>query len=97
MVQSFLKKPGEVTGVFEDNALTLWVDTEMTRGILSKPDAAAKLEAAAAAFTGSPKRLTVRVGTPPAVPPETAGTASEKDPLDDLLALGRQYGNFTVT
>ncbi len=97
MIQSFLKKTGEVTGVFEDSVLTLWVDSEMTKGILSKPDAAAKLEAAAAAFTGSPKRLTVRVGTPPAGPSETVGTASEKDPLDDLLALGRQYGNFTVT
>ena len=100
MAQSFLKKPGVVTGAFDENTLTLWVDTEMTKGILGKRDNAAKIEAAAAAFTGSPRRLIIRVGPPPPEPPAAPAensTGPEKDPMDDLLALTRQFDNFTET
>ena len=52
--QSYLKNPDAVTGVFDRNSLTLWVADEMVKSVLSKPAAVKKLEAAAAAFTGSP-------------------------------------------
>lgn len=105
--RSMLRTPGQVRGVFDERTLTLWVENDMTKAILSKPDTAARLEAAAAAFTGGPKRLAFRVGEAPpedALPAEPADPAGpdpsappEKDPLDDLLDLGRQFGNFTVT
>jgi len=103
MVQSFLKKPEEVTGVFDEHGLTLWVASEMTKGILSNPDTVARLEAAAADFTGSPRRVSIRVGEPPEPGPQSAATdrpsqsGPEKDPMDDLLALTRQFGNFKET
>ena len=95
MVQSFLRKPGAVTGVFEENHLTLWVDSELTKGVLSKPDTAAMLERAAEAYTGRKRRVLFKVGQPE--PPQPAAAPQpEDDKFNDLLALGRQFGNFTV-
>ena len=88
MIRSFLRKP-EVRGVFEDNSLTLWVDSELTRGILGKAETTALLEQEAEAYTGRKCRVQVKVGDP-----EELG--EKKDQFDDLLAFGHQYGNFTV-
>ncbi|MDO4516517.1 MAG: DNA polymerase III subunit gamma/tau [Bacillota bacterium] len=97
MVQSFLRKPGAVTGVFEENNVTLWVDSELTKGVLSKPDTAAFLERAAEAYTGQKRRVVVKVGQPePAAPQAGAAPQPQEDKFNDLLALGRQFGNFTV-
>ena len=99
MVQSFLRKPGAVTGIFEENHLTLWVDSELTKGVLSKPDTAAVLERAAEAYTGRKRRVLFKVGQPEPlepVPQPGAAPQPEDDKFNDLLALGRQFGNFTV-
>ena len=98
-VRPLLNNSAEVSGVFEDHSLTLWASTEMVKGILGRPATVKKLEAAAEAFTGSPKRVSIRVGTPP---PASADSSSQtemqqKDPLDDLLALGQKFGNFKIT
>ena len=98
MIRSYLNSPGRVTGVFEGDALTLWVDSDMTKAILGRADTAARFEAAAAAFTGAPRRLQIRVGTPPESAARTdASPAEEKDPMDALLAFTRQYNNFRET
>ena len=94
-VRPLLSNPAEVTGVFDDHSLTLWTATDMAKGILSRPGTLKKLEAAAEAFTGAPKRVSVRVGTPPASPSPQA--EPQKDPMDDLLALGQKFGNFKIT
>ena len=99
MIQSFLRKPGAVTGVFEETNLTLWVDSELTKGVLSKADTTAMLERAAEAYTGRKRRVIVKIGQPePAAPaPQpVAAPQKEEDKFNDLLALGRQFGNFTV-
>ena len=99
MIRSFLRKPGAVTGVFEENNLTLWVDSELTKGVLSKADTTALLEQAAEAYTGKKRRVICKVGQPePAEVPSQPAAApkKEEDKFNDLLALGRQFGNFTV-
>ena len=97
MIQSFLRKPNAVTGTFGDNDLTLWVEDEMTRGILSKPATMGFFERSVAAYTGQDRRIHVKVGKPEAAPAPAAPAAPpQKDNFDDLLALGRQFGNFTV-
>ena len=92
MVQSFLRKPDTVTGVFDETSLTLWVDSDLTKGILSRGDTLKQLEQAAEGYTGQPHRVLVKVGKPQ--PPEPSAPAEDK--FNDLLALGRQFGNFTV-
>ena len=99
MIQSFLRKPNAVTGTFGDNDLTLWVEDEMTRGILSKPATMGFFERSAAAYTGQDRRIHVKVGKPEAAPaaaPVPQAPPPQDDKFNDLLALGRQFGNFTV-
>ena len=99
MIQSFLRKPDAVAGVFEENSLTLWVDSELTKGVLSKADTTAMLERAAEAYTGRKRRVIVKVGRPEPAAPTSQPVAvpqKEEDKFNDLLALGRQFGNFTV-
>ena len=93
MVRSFLQKPQSVTGTFEENTLTLWTDSELTRQVLSRGETPALLARAAQAYTGRPRRVVFQVGKPQPVPPPAGGT---EDKFEDLLALGQQFGNFTV-
>ncbi len=94
MVQSFLRKPQAVTGTFEEHTLTIWTDSEMTREVLKRGQTPALLAKAAEAYIGSPRRIVFQVGQPQSPSPaQEAGTA---DKFDDLLALGQQFGNFTV-
>lgn len=102
MVQSFLRKPQAVTGTFEENTLTLWTDTELTRQILSRGETPDLLAKAALAYGGKPRRVVFQVGPPkaaesPAAPQPAAQPApAAEDKFNDLLALGQQFGNFTV-
>lgn len=107
MVHSFLHKPESVTGTFEERTLTLWVDSELTKGFLSRGDTPSLLERAAEAYLGQPRRVVFKVGKPEpaerrnpsasqALSHAEVQTPPEGDKFDDLLALGRQFGNFTV-
>lgn len=109
MVQSFLRKPQAVTGTFEENTLTLWTDTELTRQILSRGETPDLLAKAALAYGGKPRRVVFQVGPPKAaqVPPSQPAAdpspqpaaqpaPGTEDKFNDLLALGQQFGNFTV-
>ncbi|MCF0124070.1 MAG: DNA polymerase III subunit gamma/tau [Ruminiclostridium sp.] len=97
-VQSFLRQPGAVTGVFEETQLTLWVDSELTKDVFSKPVVLSLFGQAAEAHTGRGLRVICKVGRPE---PSKSGAASpeptqEEDHFNDLLALGSQFSNFTV-
>ena len=52
MVDSFLRNPASVTGVFAENTLTLWTDSDLTKSFLSRGNTPALLEQAAEAYTG---------------------------------------------
>lgn len=93
MVDSFLRNPASVTGVFEENTLILWTDSDLTKSFLSRGNTPALLEQAAEAYTGQKRRVAFQVGKPPQADPPSPGKA---DNFDDLLALGQQFGNFTV-
>ncbi len=101
-IQSFLRKPNAVVGVFGENDLTIWVEEEMIRGLFTKPVAMDYFQKNAAAYTGQDRRVHVKVGKPEAAPASAAvssappGAPAQHDNFDDLLALGRQFGNFTV-
>lgn len=94
MVQSFLRKPQAVTGTFEEHTLTIWTDSEMTREVLKRGQTPALLAKAAEAYIGSPRRIVFQVGQPHS--PSPVQEAGPADKFDDLLALGQQFGNFTV-
>lgn len=59
MASSFLRKGDSVTGVFGTGTLTLWVDSELTKGILSRGDTPALLQKAAEAYTGQACRVKI--------------------------------------
>ncbi len=105
MASSFLRKGDSVTGVFGTGTLTLWVDSELTKGILSRGDTPALLQKAAEAYTGQACRVMFQVGEPEpaqaqttaAPPPQTPpAEGPQDDGFNDLLDLGQKFGNFTV-
>lgn len=102
MVSSFLRKGDSVKGVFAPGALTLWVDSELTKGVLSRGDTPALLQKAAEAYTGQACRVVFKVGEPepiqdaPAPQSQSAPAAPQDDGFHDLLDLGQKFGNFTV-
>ena len=93
MVHAFLHKLETVTGTFEENTLTLWVDSETTKGFLSRGDTPRVLEQTAESYTGRKHRLVFRIGKPEL---PQAQPAEETDKFHDLLELGRQFGNITI-
>lgn len=96
MANSFLHKRDSVNGIFARGVLTLWVDSELTKGVLSRGDTLAILERAASAYTGGPYRVTLKVGEPDIPAAQEAPAAAQDDGFNDLLDLGRQFGNFTI-
>lgn len=100
MASSFLRKGDSVTGVFGEGTLTLWVDSELTKGVLSRGDTPELLQKAAASYTGQACRVVIKVGEPEPTPAQTTpappGEAPPDDGFHDLLDLGQKFGNFTV-
>ena len=92
MARALLNKPEMVTGTFEENTLTIWTDTETTKGTLCQDATRKKLEKAAETYTGGTKRLIFKVGKP-----EPAEEPPAEDRFNELLKLGDRYSNFTVT
>lgn len=100
MASSFLRKGDSVTGVFGEGTLTLWVDSELTKGVLSRGDTLELLQKAAASYTGQACRVVIKLGEPEPTPAQTTpaqpGEAPPDDGFHDLLDLGQKFGNFTV-
>ena len=88
--------------MFEEHTLTIWTDSELTMSFLNRGDTPTVLERAAEAYTGQKRRVKFQVGKPPVQPTQPRSNASQRqeapqeDKFDDLLALGRQFGNFKV-
>ncbi len=87
----FLGNPSMVQGHLESGVLTLWVDDELVKGVVSRPAVLEAIRALAQAKLGEAVRVQVKVGKAPA-----SAAVSAHDNLDDLLAMGRQFDNITI-
>ena len=92
-VTPYLNNPAKVTGVWQNNTLTLWTDTDFTRSMLNKPAVLEGLTRAAAAAFGGQPRVNIVTGPPP---PEAPSAPPAADALDDLLAFGAQFDNIVI-
>lgn len=88
---SFLGNAGMVQGSLENGVLTLWVDDELVKGVVSRPAVLETIRTLAQARLGGPVRVQAKVGKAPAGGAETA-----HDNLDDLLAMGQRFDNITI-
>ena len=93
---SFLGNAGMVQGSWSGSTLTLWVDDELVKGVVSRPAVLEAVQAQAQARTGGPVQVRVQVGKAPAEGSAPGAPAAEHDNLDDLLALGRQFDNIII-
>ena len=93
-VYPFLSNPAAVQGRLEGCVLTLWVDTEFTKNMVSAPPLPDTLAKLASERCGSTVRCTIKVGTAPPMANGGPAPTAEHDNLDDLLALGQQFGNI---
>ena len=88
---SFLGNAGMVQGSLENGVLTLWVDDELVKGVVSRPAVLETIRTLAQARLGGPVRVQTKVGKAPA-----GGAEAAHDNLDDLLAMGQRFDNITI-
>ena len=88
---SFLGNSSMVQGHLEPGVLTLWVDDELVKGVVSRPTVLEAIRILAQAKLGEAVRVQVKVGKAPA-----SAAVSAHDNLDDLLAMGRRFDNITI-
>ena len=88
---SFLGNAGMVQGSLESGVLTLWVDDELVKGVVSRPAVLETIRTLAQARLGGPVRVQAKVGKAPA-----GGAKAAHDNLDDLLAMGQRFDNITI-
>ena len=88
---SFLGNPSMVQGHLEPGVLTLWVDDELVKGVVSRPAVLEAIRVLAQARLGEAVRVQAKVGKAP-----TGTSAPAHDNLDDLLAMGRRFDNITI-
>ncbi len=89
---TFLANPNMVAGRLDGPILTLWAKDTFVKGLIDKPGVLNAVEEAAKARLGGSCRAQVKLGTPPA--PRPAAKGQERDKLEDLLALGRQFSDI---
>ena len=87
----FLGNSSMVQGHLEPGVLTLWVDDELVKGVVSRPAVLEAIRILAQAKLGEAVRVQVKVGKAPA-----SAAVSAHDNLDDLLAMGRRFDNITI-
>ncbi|WP_130849760.1 DNA polymerase III subunit gamma/tau [Intestinimonas timonensis] len=88
---SFLGNSSMVQGHLEPGVLTLWVDDELVKGVVSRPAVLEAIRVLAQAKLGEAVRVQARVGKSSA-----GASVSTHDNLDDLLAMGRRFNNITI-
>lgn len=93
-VYTYLKNPTFATGTYTDGVLTLWTDSDMTKKTIEKPAVLAELGELAEKRFGTSVRIRVTVGKPDSA--VSNGPEENADSFDDLLAMGRQFGNITI-
>ncbi len=82
-VYSVISKPSFVTGIFEKDTLRIYVDSELTKGQLSRSEVGKTLEEVATSFLGQVMSVKIEVGKAP-VP----------DKLSSLLKRSEQHKNI---
>ena len=88
---SFLGNSSMVQGHLEPGVLTLWVDDELVKGVVSRPAVLEAIRVLAQTKLGEAVRVQARVGKSSA-----GASVSTHDNLDDLLAMGRRFDNITI-
>ena len=89
---SFLSNPAMVKGSMEGTVLTVWAQSDFVKDMIDKPGVTALVEKAVSDLSGETCRVLVKVGAPPT--PTEAPEGEKHDKLDDLLALGQQFGDI---
>ena len=93
---TFLIDPTTV-GEYADGVLTLWADGNFAFGMLNKPSVLEPVSSEAERMAGRKVQVFVKEGRPPVRTTANAAAAPAHDNLNDLLALGRQFGNINIT
>ena len=98
----FIGNASMVTGVIEEDTVTLWADSDMVRGIIDKPDILATVADAARGMLGRAFRVAIKVGKPPvqttaSVPVTVHAAEPEVDVLEAFLNENQDLGNIFVT
>ena len=93
---TFLIDPSTI-GEYTNGVLTLWVDTNFAKNMLNKPSVLDPVGREATRMAGKAVQVFVKEGRPPVRTAASAPAAPAHDNLDDLLALGRQFGNINIT
>lgn len=105
---AFLAKPAFAMGVFGTQSLILYLDSEMTKSILSKASVQEALLREAEAYTGRKVTIQLCIGKAPKETPvlhtssrlqpvpQPPSEEEHADLLGDLLKLGQQFGNITI-
>lgn len=89
----FLSNPASVQGRIADGVLTLWVVDEFIKDMVGKNSILEELARLASSQVGNPVRCVIKVGK---APEEEPALGQEHDNLDDLLAMGQQFGNIII-
>ncbi len=93
---TFLIDPSTI-GEYTDGVLTLWVDGAFAVSMLNKPSVLDPVGREAERMAGRKVQVFVKEGRPPVRTTASAPAAPAHDNLNDLLALGRQFGNINIT
>ena len=93
---TFLIDPSTI-GEYTDGVLTLWVDGAFAVSMLNKPSVLDPVGREAERMAGRKVQVFVKEGRPPVRTAASAPAAPAHDNLNDLLALGRQFGNINIT
>ena len=97
MGQYTFLEDSSTAGVYHDGVLDLWVDSDFVKGMLEKPAVLDPMSSEAARMAGRPVQVFVKVGRPPvSTPAQPSAPTAAHDNLNDLLALGRQFGNISI-
>ncbi len=97
---TFISKPNFSTGKFEENTLTIYLDSDMTKALLNKKETLQVLKEEASTYAEQPITIKLQVGIPDTnnskSVPKSKPNTQPNDKLDDLLKLGMQYDNITI-
>ena len=96
MFYPYLTAP-TTAGEYSNGVLTIWVENDFAKQMISKPVLQDTLAADASRMAGCSVQVFVKEGKPSLQPAASAAAAPAHDNLNDLLALGRQFGNITIT
>ena len=93
---TFLIDPSTI-GEYSNGVLNLWADGSFAFSMLNKPSVLEPVTHEAERMAGCKVQVFVKEGRPPVRTAASAPTAPAHDNLNDLLALGRQFGNINIT